>query len=240
MMVIAALAGLILGGAGLALAIALPLAIDDADEDWLHLAAERPGTVVRASLAQRSGAVIRQNPLLATGFITAALALAMVLLGVRQPGLREWGVLVLAIGLLTLALADHMTRLLPDALTQPLLWLGLLAQIPPGTRTVGLESAVLGAVLGYGVPWVIAGVYGLFRPGASIGMGDLKLLAMLGAWLGPSATFAVLFVAAVASVVARLALILLGRARIEDEYPFGPWLCLGGLICSLWLVLHPA
>jgi prepilin signal peptidase PulO-like enzyme (type II secretory pathway) len=80
-------------------------------------------------------------------------------------------------GLVVLAFVDARTKLLPDALTLPLLWLGILIQLFPETRTIGLELSVIGTVAGYLPLWLLAQAYRFIRGRDGLGMGDLKLLA---------------------------------------------------------------
>jgi leader peptidase (prepilin peptidase) / N-methyltransferase len=77
---------------------------------------------------------------------------------------------------------DH--QLLPDDLTLPLLWLGLLLNLWPETRLVSLEAAVLGAVFGYLSLWTVYWLFKLITGKEGMGHGDFKLLALFGAWLG--------------------------------------------------------
>jgi prepilin signal peptidase PulO-like enzyme (type II secretory pathway) len=128
--------------------------------------------------------------------------------------------------LVTLALVDFQTRLLPDMLTLPMIWLGLLIQLLPETRTVGLDWALIGAVAGYLPLWLLAQIYRLVRGRDGLGMGDLKLLAAIGAWSGPFILPMVLFLAAIFAI----ALFLIGplccgkTAVFHEEHPFGPWI----------------
>jgi leader peptidase (prepilin peptidase)/N-methyltransferase len=126
--------------------------------------------------------------------------------------------------LIALALIDYQTRLLPDMMTLPLLWLGLLIQLWPETSTVGLEMAVIGAVAGYLPLWLLAHVYRLIRQREGLGMGDLKLLAAMGAWSGPWLLPYVMLVAAILAITGVLVCRFLARRKIgiQEEFPFGP------------------
>lgn len=127
-------------------------------------------------------------------------------------------------GLIVLGLVDYQTRLLPDMLTLPLLWLGLLIQLWPTTSTVGLEMAVIGAVAGYLPLWLLAKLYWLVRKRDGLGMGDLKLLAAMGAWSGPWLLPHVLLGASLLAILAVLCCRLLTSRRIgmQEALPFGP------------------
>ena len=140
--------------------------------------------------------------------------------------------------LVALALIDNQTKLLPDILTLPMIWLGLLIQLLPETRTVGLEWALIGAVAGYLPLWLLAHAYKLLRGRDGLGMGDLKLLAAMGAWSGPAVLPMVVIVASLLAIGAFLFGKLLKRdaAGLHDERPFGPWIVLAyGIVLVLGL-----
>jgi leader peptidase (prepilin peptidase)/N-methyltransferase len=129
--------------------------------------------------------------------------------------------------LLALTFIDFDTQLLPDDITLPLLWLGLLVNAF-GTF-VDLRSAVLGAAGGYLILWLVYWGFRLLAKKEGMGYGDFKLLAALGAWTGWQVLpFIVLVSAGVGAVVGGL---LLWRAKsgVDTRIPFGPYLALGGL-----------
>ncbi len=127
---------------------------------------------------------------------------------------------------------DARTTLLPDQLTLPLLWLGLLVNIP-GTFT-DLQSAVIGAIAGYLVLWLIYHGFRLATGKEGMGYGDFKLLAALGAWLGWQALPLILLLASLVGAVVGIALILLrGRDR-NIPIPFGPYLAAAGWLALIW------
>ena len=130
-----------------------------------------------------------------------------------------WG-----IGLVVLAFVDARTKLLPDVLTLPLLWLGIVIQLFPETRTIGLELSVIGAVAGYLPLWFLAQAYRLIRGRDGLGMGDLKLLAAMGAWSGPFLLPQVLLLAALLAIAVFVIERLVHRsaAGFHEERPFGP------------------
>lgn len=127
-----------------------------------------------------------------------------------------------------LARIDAQTRLLPDTLTLPLLWAGLLFHWLGGW--VSLEDAVAGAAAGYSVLWLIWAVHRGCSGRDGIGFGDLKLAAAIGAWLGaealPWALLAASLVACVAAMVARFR----GRLKRFEAVAFGPYLSMGGIL----------
>ncbi|MGM0552866.1 MAG: prepilin peptidase [Pseudomonadota bacterium] len=127
---------------------------------------------------------------------------------------------------------DARTTLLPDQLTLPLVWLGLLVNIP-GTFT-DLQSAVIGAISGYLVLWLIYHGFRLATGKEGMGYGDFKLLAALGAWLGWQALPLILLLASLVGAVVGIALILLrGRDR-NIPIPFGPYLAAAGWLALAW------
>ena len=137
------------------------------------------------------------------------------------------GAMVFAWALLALTFIDLDTQLLPDDITLPLLWAGLLFNLF-GTFT-DLRSAVLGAVGGYLLLWSVYWGFRLLAKKEGMGYGDFKLLGALGAWLGWQVLpFVVLVSAGTGAIVGGM---LLWRARrgMETRIPFGPYLAFGGL-----------
>lgn len=127
-----------------------------------------------------------------------------------------------------LAWIDAETGYLPDRLTLPLLWLGLLVNLD-GTFS-SLPLAVLGAALGYSLLWLLNSVFLLLTGRAGMGHGDFKLLAALGAWLGASALPGILLSASVLGLLAALVLRLSRRLQAGQAIHFGPYLVLGGWV----------
>lgn len=134
--------------------------------------------------------------------------------------------LALALGgslLLALALVDWDTTLLPDRLTLPLLWLGLLSS-EMGWIGQSLSQAFWGCAAGYGSFWLVATVFERLTGQEGLGAGDVKLLAALGAWLGPLLLIPLVLLAALAGLVAGLAMRARGALREGRYVPFGPFL----------------
>lgn len=160
---------------------------------------------------------------------SGALALAVVMLN----GLNGASVLlaVACLILLTLALIDLRTQLLPDILTLPLLWLGLLYQLL--FQPWLLESAVLGALAGYLVLWCFYWLFKLITGKEGMGYGDFKLLAALGAWTGWEMLPLLLILSAgVGAVVGVIVQVAIPRLR-GQALPFGPFLAMAGWITLL-------
>ncbi|MFP2770151.1 prepilin peptidase [Oceanisphaera sp. KMM 10153] len=131
---------------------------------------------------------------------------------------------------MTLIDIDHL--LLPDNLTLPLLWLGLLLNIK--TLFVSLPSAVLGAALGYGILWSLYWLFKLATGKEGMGYGDFKLLAAIGAWFGWQALLPVLLLASLTGSLLGLALMASKRLGADRVLPFGPALALAGWLYLLW------
>ncbi|GAA3716513.1 A24 family peptidase [Oceanisphaera sediminis] len=131
---------------------------------------------------------------------------------------------------MTLIDIDHL--LLPDNLTLPLLWLGLLLNI--NDLFVSLSSAVLGAALGYGILWSLFWLFKLATGKEGMGYGDFKLLAAIGAWFGWQALLPVLLLASLVGSVLGLALMASKRLGEDRVLPFGPALALAGWVYLLW------
>ena len=147
-----------------------------------------------------------------------------------QPSTLMWcGV---AAVLVTLSAIDWDTTLLPDDLTQPLLWAGLLAAVA-GWSGLGPQSALIGAMAGYLALWSVYWLFKLATGKEGMGHGDFKLLAALGAWLGWQALLPIVLMASVLGAVVGLAMKLRGDLREGRYVPFGPFLAGGGLTTLL-------
>ena len=139
--------------------------------------------------------------------------------------------LVLIWGLITLAVIDFQTSLLPDNLTLPLLWLGLICN--SFELFCSLQDSLYGAVFGYLSLWSIFHLFKLATGKEGMGYGDFKLLALLGAWLGWSFLIPIIFISSIAGSVIGISLILSQRLAASSAIPFGPYLVFAGLICLL-------
>lgn len=129
------------------------------------------------------------------------------------------------------AFIDYDTQLLPDRLTLPLLWLGLLVNV--GGTFVDLRSAVLGAAAGYLLLWSVYWGFRLLAGKEGMGYGDFKLLAALGAWMGWKALLPILLASSVVGAVVGIVLIVLARRGREVPIPFGPYLATAGFLVLL-------
>ncbi|MDP3139247.1 MAG: A24 family peptidase [Burkholderiaceae bacterium] len=135
--------------------------------------------------------------------------------------------------LLTLALIDWDTTLLPDDITLPLLWAGLLAAALRWTPTP-LSQAVWGAALGYLSLWLIYWLFKLLTGKEGMGYGDFKLFGALGAWFGMTALPAIVLMASVIGAIVGIALRLRGGLREGGYIPFGPFLAGAGLVSMIF------
>ncbi|MBI18341.1 MAG: prepilin peptidase [Proteobacteria bacterium] len=140
--------------------------------------------------------------------------------------------LILTWGLIVLSFVDLDHMLLPDVITLPLLWLGLLVNLAGGFCDIG--SAVIGAVSGYLVLWIIFHLYRMISGREGFGYGDFKLLAALGAWLGWQMLPLVLLLASLCGAVIGITLIMLTPREARQPLPFGPYLAVAGWIVLLW------
>jgi leader peptidase (prepilin peptidase)/N-methyltransferase len=150
---------------------------------------------------------------------------ALALFGPSATALAAFG---LCAALLAMSAIDIDTHLLPDSMTLPLLWAGLIVNF--NGMFASLHDAVLGAIFGYLVLWAVHWLFRLVRGVEGMGYGDFKLLAALGAWLGWAALPQIVLIAAVTGAVVGLAATWRGRMRFEEPLPFGPFLAAGGAL----------
>ncbi len=147
-------------------------------------------------------------------------------------GLKTLFALLLTWALLALTFIDLDRQWLPDDITLPWLWLGLLVNTA-GVFT-GLSSAVIGAAAGYLSLWFVYQVFKRITGKEGMGYGDFKLLALLGAWLGWQAIPLIIILSSLVGTVFGLGFILLRRLGREQPIPFGPYLAIAGWIALLW------
>lgn len=148
------------------------------------------------------------------------------------PSLALAGALLFIWAMLALTFIDLDTQLLPDQITLPLLWLGLLLNLQ-GTY-VPLADAVIGAMAGYLALWSVFWLFKLATGKEGMGYGDFKLLAAIGAWLGWQALPLVILLSSLVGAVVGIALILLRQHDRGTPIPFGPYLAAAGLIALFW------
>ena len=147
-------------------------------------------------------------------------------------GWKGFGAMLLTSFLIALSGIDLRTRLLPDQLTLPLLWLGLVASVE--NLYVGQKSALLGAMAGYLSLWSVYWVFKQLTGKEGMGHGDFKLLAALGAWTGLAGVFpTVLISSLVGAVIGSIWLFAKGKDK-ATPIPFGPYLAIAGWISFFW------
>jgi leader peptidase (prepilin peptidase)/N-methyltransferase len=147
-------------------------------------------------------------------------------------GMAAAGAILLIWALLVLTVIDLDTQLLPDDITLPLVWAGLLFNLNGGYAT--LPDALLGAVLGYLALWSVYWLFKLITGKEGMGYGDFKLLAALGAWLGWQLLPLIIILSSLVGAVVGITLIVAVKQGRDIPIPFGPYLAGGGLIALFW------
>jgi leader peptidase (prepilin peptidase)/N-methyltransferase len=145
--------------------------------------------------------------------------------GATQAGI---GALLFVFAMIALTFIDLDTFYLPDDITLPLLWLGLLFNL--GNTYVDLPSAVIGAVGGYLVLWSVFWLFKLITGKEGMGYGDFKLLAAIGAWLGWQMLPLVILLSSLVGAAIGIGLMIFARHGRETPIPFGPYLAIAGII----------
>jgi leader peptidase (prepilin peptidase)/N-methyltransferase len=136
--------------------------------------------------------------------------------------------------LIALAGIDIDEKLLPDAITLPLLWLGLIVSLWSFPAFTDMRSAIIGAAGGYLSLWLLFHLFRLITGKEGMGYGDFKLLAALGAWYGWQMLPLTVLLSTVVGAVVGVALIITGRRDRQTAIPFGPYLAAAGWISLLW------
>lgn len=149
-------------------------------------------------------------------------------------GSGSMGLATLVFGYLLLAMTfiDLDTMQLPDDMTLPLMWIGLL--INTQAMFVPLEEAVIGAALGYLALWSVYQLFKLATGKEGMGYGDFKLLAALGAWFGWTMLPTIILVSSILGAIVGVTQILLGKHSFGKHMPFGPYLAVAGLVALFY------
>ena len=142
------------------------------------------------------------------------------------------GALFLMWSLIALTVIDIDTQLLPDDITLPLIWLGLLVNL--NSTFVSLQGAVIGAVAGYLSLWAVYWLFKLATGKEGMGYGDFKLLAAIGAWLGWKMLPVVILLSSLVGAIIGIGLIVFARHGRNTPIPFGPYIAAAGLIALFW------
>jgi leader peptidase (prepilin peptidase)/N-methyltransferase len=129
---------------------------------------------------------------------------------------------------------DFRTQLLPDQLTLPLLWLGMVLSLIP--LFASASSAIIGAAIGYLSLWSVYWAFKLLTGKEGMGHGDFKLLAALGAWMGPVALLPVILLSSLIGALVGGSLIALRKHEREIPMPFGPFIAAAGWV---WFMAGP-
>ncbi|MGB0126807.1 MAG: A24 family peptidase [Rhodocyclaceae bacterium] len=146
--------------------------------------------------------------------------------------LQAVGALLFLWAIIPLALIDLDTQLLPDSMTLPLLWLGLLFNL--FGVFVDLQTAVVGAMAGYLSLWIVYWLFKLATGKEGMGYGDFKLLAAIGAWLGWQALPLTILLSSLVGATIGISLIVFAKHGRSVPIPFGPYLATAGVIALLW------
>ncbi|MEF8724512.1 MULTISPECIES: prepilin peptidase [Candidatus Accumulibacter] len=147
-------------------------------------------------------------------------------------GWTSLAAMLLIWGLIALTCIDFDSQLLPDAITLPLLWAGLLVNLF-GTFA-DLQAAVIGAMCGYLALWSVYWAFKLTTGKEGMGYGDFKLLAALGAWLGWEMLPLTILLSSLLGAVVGIALIVIAKRGRSVPIPFGPYLAMAGLLALFW------
>ena len=134
--------------------------------------------------------------------------------------------------LISLTLIDLKKQLLPDSMTLPLLWLGILLSY--FNLFTDLSSSVIGAMAGYLILWSVYHLFKLLTKKEGMGYGDFKLLAAMCAWTGFTYLPQMILVSSVVGSIAGISMLLIGKAKQQQPIPFGPYLAVAGWIALLW------
>ena len=184
--------------------------------------------VLRGKCRNCKAAISPRYPIveLITGLLSALLVWTF------GSGLAGMGALLFVYLLIAMTWIDYDTKLLPDDLTLPLLWAGLLINVN-GTF-VPLQDAVIGAAAGYLVLWSVYWLFKLVTGKEGMGYGDFKLLAALGAWMGWAMLPTIVLLSSVVGAIVGISLIVFAKRGRDNPIPFGPYLAAAGLIALLW------
>ena len=163
---------------------------------------------------------------LATGLLTAS---AVATFGPTLPAL---GAMLFLWALVALSGIDMDTQLLPDSITLPLLWTGLVLNL--GAVYTSLSTAVVGAAVGYLILWSVYWLFKLVTGKEGMGYGDFKLLAAIGAWLGWTMLPLVILLSSLVGAVVGVALMVFRHHGRDIPIPFGPYLAAAGAIALFW------
>lgn len=152
-----------------------------------------------------------------------------------QMGFSFYSVALIAMTFVLIAATfiDLDTMLLPDQLTMPLLWAGIVLALF-GISPITLQESVIGALAGYLCLWSVYWLFKLLTGKEGMGYGDFKLLAALGAWLGWAHLPMIILLSSVVGVVFGLIQLRMQNKGLDVAFPFGPYLAIAGWVSALW------
>ena len=142
--------------------------------------------------------------------------------------------ILLTWALICLTMIDIDHQLLPDDITIPFLWLGLTCNLYGNGLFTDIKSSLLGAILGYGVLWLVFKLFKFFTGKEGMGYGDFKLLAMLGAWVGWQLLPLIILASSLTGALVGTCLILFHSHDRHKPIPFGPYLAIAGWAALVW------
>lgn len=142
--------------------------------------------------------------------------------------------ILLILILLYLSFIDLRSFRLPNIITLPLIISGILFNFFSPSSFVDVANSIIGAVIGYGSFWLLNSLYRLTKKQDGVGMGDAKLLAGLGAWLGWAALPSILLIASITGIIGGLIFLKWNKQSASHAFPFGPFLAFAGIIELLW------
>ncbi|PCJ85318.1 MAG: prepilin peptidase [Thiotrichaceae bacterium] len=184
--------------------------------------------LLKAKCSSCSTPISIQYPVveLLTGFASLAVAYTF------GPSLQTVAGLIFTWVLIALTLIDLKKQLLPDDITLPLLWAGILLSFYD--VFTNLNDSIIGAIAGYLILWCVYQLFKLLTKKEGMGFGDFKLLAALGAWVGYSYLPQIILVSSVVGSIVGITMIAVGKNEKQQPIPFGPYLAAAGWIALLW------
>ena len=147
-------------------------------------------------------------------------------------GLTAFAAMVFVWSVVAASFIDLDTQLLPDGITLPLVWLGLVVNL--GSTFIDLRSAVIGAVAGYLSLWIVYWAFKLATGKEGMGFGDFKLLAAIGAWCGWQVLPLTILLSSFIGAAVGIGLIVFARHGRSVPIPFGPYLGIAGIVALFW------
>ena len=184
--------------------------------------------MLRGRCADCSNSISLRYP--SVELITGLLSLLVVYVMGLEPSSLAY--LFLLWNLVALTLIDYDTQLLPDQITLPLVWAGLLFNLV--FEAVPLKSAVIGAMLGYLSLWSVYWLFKLLTGKEGMGYGDFKLLAALGAWMGWQQLPLIIILSSLVGAICGSIILFASKRSQGTAIPFGPYLAIAGFIALLW------